>query len=118
LSSLQGLVTAVSSELYESNTLYYLTFPCNVISYSIKARDYSVTYCNQIFGLEFFLGIYHLLIISFPTPAFRKLEHDPRPLARKPLCFICKGEAIPLQAWTGPEGSRRLRFPDFETTGT
>jgi len=29
-----------------------------------------------------------------------------------------KGKAIPLQAWTGPEGSRRLRFPDFKTTGT
>jgi hypothetical protein len=23
------------------------------------------------------------------------------------------GKAIPLQAWTGPEGSRRLRLPDF-----
>jgi hypothetical protein len=22
-------------------------------------------------------------------------------------------EAIPLQAWTGPEGSRRLRLPEF-----
>jgi len=29
-----------------------------------------------------------------------------------------KGKAIPLQAWTGPEGSRRLRLPDFKTTGT
>jgi len=28
------------------------------------------------------------------------------------------GKAIPLQAWTGPEGSRRVRFPDFETVGT
>jgi hypothetical protein len=26
-----------------------------------------------------------------------------------------KGKAIPLQAWTGPEGSRRLRFPDWKT---
>ena len=25
-----------------------------------------------------------------------------------------KGKAIPLQAWTGPEGSRRLRLPDFD----
>jgi hypothetical protein len=25
-----------------------------------------------------------------------------------------KGTAIPLQAWTGPEGSRRLRLPDFK----
>jgi hypothetical protein len=29
-----------------------------------------------------------------------------------------KGEAIPLQSRTGPEGSRRLRFPDFKTIGT
>jgi hypothetical protein len=34
-------------------------------------------------------------------------------------CFIKgKGKAIPLQAWTGPEGSRRLRLPDFKTIGT
>jgi hypothetical protein len=26
-----------------------------------------------------------------------------------------KGKAIPLQAWTGPEGYRRLRLPDFKT---
>ena len=29
-----------------------------------------------------------------------------------------KGKAIPLQAWTGPEGSRRMRLPDFKTVGT
>ena len=29
-----------------------------------------------------------------------------------------KGKAIPLQTWTGPEGSSRLRFPDFKTVGT
>jgi len=29
-----------------------------------------------------------------------------------------KGKAIPLQAWTGPEGSKRLRLPDFMTIGT
>jgi len=22
-------------------------------------------------------------------------------------------KAVPLQAWSGPEGSRKLRFPDF-----
>ena len=34
--------------------------------------------------------------------------------------YACKGigKAIPLQARTGPEGSRRLRFPDFKTIGT
>jgi hypothetical protein len=28
-----------------------------------------------------------------------------------------KGKAIPLQAWTVPEGSRGLRLPDFKTIG-
>jgi len=26
-----------------------------------------------------------------------------------------KGKAVPLQAWSGPEGSRKLRFTDFMT---
>jgi hypothetical protein len=40
------------------------------------------------------------------------------------LCDECvsykcvKGKAIPLQALTEPEGSRRLRLPDFKTVGT
>jgi hypothetical protein len=30
-----------------------------------------------------------------------------------------KGKAIPLQAWTGPEGSTRsFRLPDFKKIGT
>jgi hypothetical protein len=29
-----------------------------------------------------------------------------------------KGKAIPVQVWTDPVGSRRLRFPDFQTIGT
>jgi len=29
-----------------------------------------------------------------------------------------KNKAVTLQAWTGPEGSRRLRLPDFKTVGT
>jgi len=41
------------------------------------------------------------------------------------ICFILlytiifeKGKAILLQAWTGPEGSRRLRLPDLKIIGT
>jgi len=29
-----------------------------------------------------------------------------------------KGKTIPLQAWTGPEGSRRSRVLDFKTIST
>jgi len=31
------------------------------------------------------------------------------------LSLRSKGKAVPLQAWSGPEGSRKLRFPDFMT---
>jgi len=27
-----------------------------------------------------------------------------------------KGKGVPLQAWSGPEGSRKLTFPDYMTT--
>jgi hypothetical protein len=29
---------------------------------------------------------------------------------------MVKGKSVPLQAWTGPEGSRKLRLTDFVTT--
>jgi hypothetical protein len=29
-----------------------------------------------------------------------------------------KGKAILAEVWTGPEDSRKLRVPDFETIGT
>jgi len=29
-----------------------------------------------------------------------------------------RGKTITFQAWTGPEGSRKLRLPDFKTIGT
>jgi len=28
---------------------------------------------------------------------------------------IIKGKAVPLQAWSDPEGSRKLKFPDYMT---
>jgi hypothetical protein len=31
---------------------------------------------------------------------------------------LIKAKAVPLQAWTGPEGSRSLRLPDFKTIDT
>ena len=30
------------------------------------------------------------------------------------IVIFCK--AVPLQAWSGPQGSKKLRFPDFMTT--
>jgi len=32
------------------------------------------------------------------------------------MYIYMKGKAVPLRAWSGSEGSRKLRFPDFTTT--
>jgi hypothetical protein len=37
-------------------------------------------------------------------------------IIRAVLSLLIKGKAAPLQAWCGPEGSRKLRFPDLMTT--
>jgi hypothetical protein len=43
-------------------------------------------------------------------------------LSDEVVTFLCsivvKGKAIPLQAWTGPQGSRSLRLAEFKTVGT
>ena len=48
------------------------------------------------------------------------LQQSTRKVATKDDCIdttcIGKGKSVPLQAWSGPEGSRNLRFPDFVTT--
>ena len=61
--------------------------------------------------------------------AFRKGQRFKRSvltgrLAESPSMFCgntstekrIKGKSVPLQAWSDPEGSRMLRFPDFMTT--
>jgi hypothetical protein len=37
---------------------------------------------------------------------------------RRIFFVLVKGKANPLHALRGPEGSRRLRLPDFKTIGT
>jgi len=59
-----------------------------------------------------------------PTKCYCKLDSDPTSMSTETvLCLphvlqLCKGKAIPLQVWTGPKGSMRLRLPDFKTIGT
>jgi len=48
------------------------------------------------------------LYIQIPIRLWAKI------LARLNVLTVT-GKAIPLHAWTGPEGSRRLRLPDFKT---
>ena len=70
----------------------------------------------------------HLIILTLGTADKKhksRTHHSNLLLAcinivRYVIPYMCcgKGKAIQLQAWTGPEGSRRLRLPDFKTIGT
>jgi len=40
------------------------------------------------------------------------------PVLKVKVSVLCENKAIPLLVWTDPEGSRRLRLPDFMTVGT
>jgi len=51
----------------------------------------------------------HRLIATSSQITTQQLQSRPNPV-------LYKGKAVPLQAWTGPESSRKLRFPDFVTT--
>jgi hypothetical protein len=45
------------------------------------------------------------------------LRHHPTPQSRyHSKKGKGKGKAVPLQAWSGPEGSRKLRFSHYMTT--
>ena len=52
------------------------------------------------------IGKYILLIIYF-------LGEENEDFYASVMIKKCK--SVPLQAWSGPEGSRKLRFPDFMT---
>jgi hypothetical protein len=55
-----------------------------------------------------------LRILSVNIPP---ILHTLISLPRTPHCLQTnKGKAVLLQDWSGPEGSRKLRFPDYMTT--
>jgi hypothetical protein len=57
----------------------------------------------------------HIKVSFIPKPQFSIWHSANR---RHTLQKYCTGKAIPLQALTSPEGSRRLRLPDFKTIVT
>jgi hypothetical protein len=42
-------------------------------------------------------------------------EHEKKNDTHHNITSCRRGKAVPLQAWSGPEDSRKLRFPDFMT---
>jgi len=66
-------------------------------------------YVRPITALVILLDFIHTLVcLLFST-------HLVSHISNLFLLVVKKGKSVPLQAWTGPEGSRKLRLPDFVT---
>jgi hypothetical protein len=55
--------------------------------------------------------MYNFICLFLCIKVYLYVIHESVPVIR-----VVKGKAVPLQAWSGPEGSRNLRFPDYMTT--
>jgi hypothetical protein len=77
-----------------------------------------MVHCNEsdhYFGHYLLLGQWYVKCVS------RKRWvpwETVRIFSRTLLHSESKNKAIPVQPWRGPEGSRRLRLPDFKTIDT
>jgi hypothetical protein len=90
-------------------------------------HDSSVFFFCDSFLLYCFADTYFIIlrernkVFSASLTNLHNEDHDNLYALNKRYCTLQgkgKGKAIQLHAWTGPEGSRRLRFPDFKTFGT
>jgi len=66
-----------------------------------------------------FTYVSYLLAPILYWQAYRLVNHNHSHIVSTSLNNLNgkgKGKAVLLQAWSGPDGSRELRFPDFMTT--
>jgi len=82
----------------------------------VEARDFSL---NVQKGYGAHASSYSTITKRIPLHAFMAWVGKTLPTRfSRNSCSLVKGKAIPLEAWTGPEGSRRLMLSDFMTIGT
>jgi hypothetical protein len=92
----------------------------NLQQYQVAIRDYLHMTCPAIEGYiypELLTAPFnnHTNICKLNTPVIPYVYKAFRIVHPTVSCVLSvgKGNAVPLQAWTGPQDSRRSRLPDF-----
>jgi len=67
---------------------------------------------------EEFIHYLYMELVGRWSVKFSASTRDGNIIGKILFSLVGKGKTIPLQAWTGPEGSRRLRLPDLKSVGT
>jgi hypothetical protein len=78
----------------------------------VSARDYYDVCVKHLLTWKIFNETQHKEFLTFQGRKFRTISLQIK------LSLICRGKAIPIETWTGPECSRRLKLSDFKTIGT
>ena len=92
-------------------SVFFSPFSCYVVHLKPK-----YIYLSNLVSL-----ILSLRSASVRGPSFTPIQNNGRNCSSVFVCFYLhvlkgKGKLVPLQAWSGPKSSRKLRFPDFVTT--
>jgi len=90
----------------EKIKLYYTIQTCNLVT-----KDVEISYTSEgkFLGINISNNLKWNTHIQFLYSKLNKVSY---------MTLSLRSKAIPLQAWTGPEGSRGLRLPDLKTIGT
>jgi hypothetical protein len=83
---------------------------------SIVRQEINIEYVYLQYGFQWMRRAFHVAVTEMKyikKVKVRQSRYRPGVAQRVPGS---EGKAVPLQAWSGPEGSRKLRFPDFTTT--
>jgi hypothetical protein len=99
--------------IQRQNSQSFHAAPCNKFMLYICTKFH----CPNYSYLSVIAIILKLKKILQP-PSYYFTHYTILPYRMLPIISVCigKGKAISLQAWTGPEGSRKLRLSDFVTT--
>ena len=103
------------------NTLLHISTVSISFSHSLTALTiYSPLYLSPYLSRKcphilLFMCLFRFLNSIAIALQKRILYHNANKIKSK-TSTVKKGKAIPLLAWSGPGGSRKLRFPDFMTT--
>jgi hypothetical protein len=83
---------------------------------SVQRYHLQVIQITKIATQKYWLmGGLYLYKISFVQSVYTQHNY-PLIKTQNQVSLLSKGKAVPLQAWSAPEGSRKLRFPDYITT--
>ena len=84
-----------------------------------KDKLYKVSACSSVTKFFFMCGLqgpkFLEIILKNKEYLFINMSVV---ICNKYWIKVKQGKAIPLHDWTGPEGSRKLRLPDFKTIAT